>query len=295
MATTAIQWFAIIQGIIVTVASFIFVLIMIKNFIRKKTMGTALLAIFYIIFTLTQGSNTIFNIYSLFKPLFIGHKISILIYVSTLAFSYIVLYVFASRYILKDNEVIRMLNSVILIILPTVFFGMFGYELFREVAEPLLFTIEYQPGTEFLQYMPTMLMGIIIYIPFVILVHLRLIFTMSLDLLRKKINDPVRKTGWQLILFAVITLFLSVFLTVLFTIDGLTPIVVIVLYTTRAILLVLGLFLSYLGWILPTWLRSRIREKTWLAKNLKNIGKSTTRFVTSQTILEETKITEFSE
>lgn len=293
---TAIQWFALIQGIIVTIASLVFVAIMTRRFFKKKTMGTALLAIFYLFFTLTQGSNTIFNFYSLYKPLVVGHKISIMIYMATLTFSYVVLYVFASRNILKDNDITRMLNAIVLIILPTVFFGMFGYELFREVANPLFYTIEFQPGTEFLQYMPTMLMGIIIYIPFVILVHIRLIATMSLDLIRKRIKDPVRKKGWEFILYAVITLILSVFLTVAFTIDGITPGIVIALYTVRAVLLIAGLFLSYLGWILPTWFRNRIREKTWLAKNVKQLGKKPTAcFVTSQTYMEETKISEYSE
>ncbi|MFW9922651.1 MAG: hypothetical protein ACFFDW_05090 [Candidatus Thorarchaeota archaeon] len=295
MATTVLQWFALIQGGIITIASIFFLGIMIKNFIKKKTIGTAFLAIFYGFFAVTQAANTIFNIYSLYYPLVLGHKITLLVYIASIAFSYIVLYNFASRHILNDNDIVRLVNSFLLIGLPAFVIGMLGYELFTNVLNPIFYTIELQPGTEFLQYMPSMITGIVMYAPFLLLVHFRIIFSMSFALVKNKIKDPIKRKGWQYILYSVIALILTVFLTVAFTFDGISPGIVITLYIVRAILSFFGLFFSYLGWILPSWFKNRITQKTWLAKNLKANNTPTVRFITSKTFFEETKITELNE
>ena len=64
MAISTIVWFVLLQGVILTIGSSIFVGIMIKNYSKKKTMGTALLAIVYAFLAIRQAVGVAFNRYA---------------------------------------------------------------------------------------------------------------------------------------------------------------------------------------------------------------------------------------
>ncbi|MHA1211288.1 MAG: hypothetical protein ACTSSH_02395 [Candidatus Heimdallarchaeota archaeon] len=284
-------WFALGQGGIVTLASFIFSAVMFSNFFKKKTTGTALLAFLYLTMFISQLTALLFNVYSYINPLETVHRVSFIVYMLFTLLSFVVLYNFASRHILKDNDIVKLMYTVISI---GAIFGMVGiiaYEIFAKVADPIFYNINIQAGTGFLHYLPTTLVTAIVYGLIVVFIQLRIIITMTVTYVRKKQKDPIKRKGFLYILLSVTFLSLTILLTTMFIFEGLPDYVIILIYVTRAIAYILSIFFSYIGWILPNWFRKRIRQKAWIVKQLKTTKEPTTRFVTSTTYFEETKLT----
>ncbi|MBD3191618.1 MAG: hypothetical protein GF308_13305 [Candidatus Heimdallarchaeota archaeon] len=297
MATiSGLVWFILIQGVLMVLASVVFLGIMIQNFITKKTTGTAFLAIFYGMIALTQATSVTFNIFAIINPYSLAHGTFLVLYLLVFILSYYFLYFFASRHILQDNDIMRSVVSFIYLGITLPVIGMIGYEIFFPVDNPTFVVETIEPGTNLQQFMPTTLMAAILYLTILVLVQIRIIIRMSTTLIQKKTKDELRRKGFKYILIAVVCLFLTLLLTVTFTIEGMPPAAIILVYILRAIALFAGLFLSYVGWILPNWFKRRIRKKAWIVKNYKAGKKPASQFVTSKTYFEKTQIiTETSE
>lgn len=297
MATiSGLVWFVLIQGVLMVLGSVVFLGIMIQNFIKKKTTGTAFLAIFYGMIALTQATSVIFNIFAIANPYSLAHGTFLVLYLIAFILSYYFLYFFASRHILQDNDVMRSVISFIYLGITLPVIAMIGYEIFFPVDNPTFVVETIEPGTNLQQFMPTTLMAAILYLTILVLVQIRIIIRMSSTLIQKKTKDELRRKGFKYILIAVVCLFLTLLFTVTFTIEGMPPAAIILVYILRALALFAGLFLSYVGWILPNWFKRRIRKKAWIVKNYKAGKKPTSQFVTSKTYFEKTQIiTETSE
>ncbi len=291
MALTPIVWFDIFQSIILTLGSFVFVGIMVKNYFKKRTMGTALLTIVYILVAIRHANGVVFNFYSKFNPLSTGHKLSLIIYLTVFILMYYFLYLFGSRHLIRDNDVIRGIMSAIILVTTMTIIGMIGYEFYADVENPIFVEYSIEPGTNSLQPMPTTIVGAVLYGVILVFVQFRYIFSLSVSLIRQKSIDPIKRIGTKYILAAMITFFLDVSLTVAFTIDSLTPVVVAILYVTRFFLTMASLAFGYIGWILPDWFRKRVRRKTWIATKLAQSEiSSTATFVTASSFRSETNL-----
>ncbi|MFW9924348.1 MAG: hypothetical protein ACFFDW_13785 [Candidatus Thorarchaeota archaeon] len=287
MALSAIVWFVLIQNGLLAIGAIIFAGIMIKNYSKKKTMGTALLAAIYVFVAIRQIVGIVFNTYGAVNPYSRGQAIALLTYLLSFVLIYYFLYLFGSRHILQDNDVVRGIVSIVYLGIISAFIGIMGYELLAGVPSPIFTEQGIEPGTNLELFMPTTFTGILMYGLVLVLVQIRYIISLSVSLIRQKSIDPIRRIGTKYILAAVITLFFDVILTVAFTLEGLTTLVIIFLYLTRFILTMLSLFLSYIGWILPDWFRKRARRKAWIVKELATTRKPTATFYTSTTYTKE--------
>lgn len=287
MAISSLVWFVIIQGFLLTAGSFVFVFIMFNNYRKKKTMGTALLALVYVFLALRQLAGSIFNTLAATNPLSVEHGIFLVVFLATFVLIYYFLYLFGSRHILQDNDVVRGLISVFYLTFTTTILSFIGYEIVVGVENPVFIEIVTEPGTNLIQYMPTTLISVLLYGLILVVVQIRYIINLTVSLVKQKAIDPMRRIGTKYILAAVATLFLDVLLTVVFTIEGLSAAVIVLVYIARFILTILSLLLSYIGWILPNWFRKRVRKKAWIAKKLERVKKRTAMYQTSTTYYSE--------
>jgi hypothetical protein len=290
MAFTITLWFALIQGIIISIASLIFVIVMLHNYAKKRTIGTALLALMYLAIFVRQLANVLFNYFSATNPFGFAQEISLTVYLFGLILIFVFLYNFSSRHILKDNDVIRLMTNIMLIGVSFALISLISYEMITNVENPIFSKPSFQTGTEIQQQLPTTTASLIFYIPLLVLVQFRLLFRMSYTLIRKKQKDPVRQKGFLFILLSVITLFVTMLLTMLFTLSGLSDFATTTLYVTRSIFTFLTLFFSYVGWILPNWFKRRMRQKSWIAKQITPGKQPTGKYMSSTTMIESTKI-----
>ena len=286
MAITNIVWFVLIQNGLLALGAIVFSIIMLGNYAKKKTMGTALLAVVYIFVAIRQIVGIVYNALGAINPYSLTQGITFIAYLLAFTLIYYFLYLFGSRHILQDNDVWRGVISTIYLVTLSAFIGILGYEMLAGVANPIFVERGVEPGTNLQLFMPTTLTGLLLYGVILILVQLRYIFSLSVSLIRKTSIDPMRRTGTKYILGAVITLFFDILLTVAFTIENLPIFVIVLLYVTRFILTMLSLLLSYIGWLLPDWFRKRIRQKAWIATKISS-REETATFATYSTIIED--------
>ncbi len=261
----AVVWFVVILYGLTAIIATVFCIIMIVNFVKRRTGGTALLGWVYGCVAVFQINSIVYNIYGKVDPLSTGHAISLLIYISSLVLIFYFLYVFASRHVLNDTDVMRSIYSIIILGVPGIIIGVLGYEMLTGVLEPDLIFIQIstESGTDLLQFQPTLLISLILYAIMLILVQTRIIIGLTVNLVKHQTKDPIRRKGLQYILIAVIFFFITVFLTVVFTIEGIGPVLVIIVYILKSAAFTISMILSYIGWILPEGFRTRVRNK-WI-------------------------------
>ncbi|MBN1328125.1 MAG: hypothetical protein JXA54_01515 [Candidatus Heimdallarchaeota archaeon] len=267
MAISNFVWFMIIVSIIVAIVSFIFFIIMIWNYFKRKTMGTALLTFFYGIIALYHVVHSIMMNFAAQNPFSLLYKIFYLLYVSLLVLSYYFLYTFACRHILRDNDIAKSIVNIIMLGINAVLIGVMGYELLVNVENYHFYVIDPKQQWDISHYVPATFVTIIIYLTCVLFVELRLILRLSIILAKKQTKSDIHRKGLQQILFGIIFLFISVLLSVIISIPNTKDFVFAPLYLLRGVVTLLGLYLSYIGWILPNWYVKRIR-KAWIVSEI---------------------------
>jgi hypothetical protein len=271
MAISPYVWMMIIVSSVVAIGSLTFLIIMIWNFFKKKTIGTALLAMFYGMIALYHLVHSIMMSIAAQNPFSLSHKISYVIYVVCLFLNYYFLYMFGTRHILRDNDVTKTFVSIVMLALNGAIVGMMAYELFTNVENPLLYVLDPKTDWGITHYVPTTIVTLSIYLTCVLFVQIRIIISISATLIRKEIENDIQRKGLAMILFGILSLFGSVLLTVIISIPNTGNFVFTSLYILRGIMTLLGLFLSYVGWILPNWFRKRVR-KAWIVSQV-TVGK----------------------
>lgn len=282
MAVTSFAWFVMIQFGILAIGSFIFLGIMVQNFFKRRTMGTGLLAIVYFFVALRQVAGLLNNVIPAFMPGTLASKLTVLGVLGTLSMTYYFLYLFGSRHILHDNDIVRGIISAFFLIVVSVLIGFVAYEMIYDVPDPVFYEMEVTESTGILRAFPRTIISGILYALVLFLVQIRYIYSLSATLIREEAIDPIRRIGTKYILAAIITLFLDVVLTLLSTLTSSVAISTLI-YIARFVLIMLSLLLSYIGWILPDWFRKRIRQKAWIVKQLSHGEQTTATFVTSST------------
>jgi len=265
MALGTLVWFVVILYGLTAIGASVFCIIMITNFIKRRTGGTALLAWVYGSVAVFQINSIVYNVLGKTNPLSVGHAITLLIYIISSVLIFYFFYIFASRHILNDSDVVRSLFSIVILGVPGAIIGVLGFEMLTvEDPSKLIFVqISIESGTELLQYQPTIMISLILYTIMLVLVQMRIIISMIINLVKHKTKNPIRRKGMQFILIAVLFLFFTVSLTVVFTIDGIGPVVIILIYIMKSAAFMISIVLSYIGWILPERFKVRVRNK-WI-------------------------------
>ena len=267
---------------IVAIGSLIFSFIMVWNFTKKKTMGTAILAFFYGAIAIYHIVHSIMMGIAAQNPFSLLHKILFISYIALLLLSYYFLYVFACRHILRDNDLVKYIIIIVMLAVNGAIIGMMAYELILEVPSPILYDISLKPEWNISHFVPVPVVLFTLYLTCVLFVELRIIFRLSLTLIKKEFESEVQRKGLLQILFGILALFASVLLTIIISLPNINNVAFSILYVSRGILTLLGLLLSYIGWILPNWFVKRISKVGTMSK-LTNVSENETPYITSKT------------
>ena len=160
---------------IVALASLVFSVIMIWNFSKKKTIGTALLALFYGIIALYHIVHSVMMGIAANNPLTLSHRILFIIYVASLLLSYYVLYMFACRHILKDNDFVKTIVLFIMLAVNGAIIGMMSYELLLNIEPSIFYVVDPKPEWNISHFVPIPLVMFTLYLSCVLFVELRII------------------------------------------------------------------------------------------------------------------------
>ncbi|MBD3191061.1 MAG: hypothetical protein GF308_10475 [Candidatus Heimdallarchaeota archaeon] len=271
MDITGLTWYFLISAILIVVGTFVFVGILINHFIKKRTIGTALLTISFICIALAELLNGTGLWYYVFGSQ--TSKVSgylELNFTTMYSIAFLFLYYFANRHILKDNDIIKSVTSISLAVLTGVISTMLFTQLRDDNINSMYYTTLFMEGPNIMQYTPTMLSGLLLFVPIFLFVLLRIII--RLLLVRGKVDNPIAKSGFSFILYSMVSLVLAIIVASLFTIPGVgnSPVAITIIQTLRLLFNSIAIVFGYFGWILPDWLKRMIRGKAWIVKQIES-------------------------
>ncbi|MHA1462192.1 MAG: hypothetical protein ACTSQ0_03890 [Candidatus Heimdallarchaeota archaeon] len=303
---TPAGWFYIIIGVVGSVFFIGFFGVLVRNYFKKRTVGTGLLLLFFGTFIL---ADILTNLGTWTNATMIFGDNSVLVHGYMQIFSlilnltsFIFFYYFANRHILRDSDITKSFTSIILTLLLGVLGGMMVSELIAEYIPDALagtygwgldqegFTqyIAYG-GTGTYQFIPHLIAALVIFIPIILIIFVRIIY--RLIVIRRNLKEKVARTGVTLILLSVIFIFLERAVAVLFTQEAITNngALVVTINIIRVLCNISIVVFAYLGWILPDWLKKAIRGKAWIVKSLdkKKVKTQKYSFISSETATTE--------
>ena len=262
----------LVTSIFVAAAPFLFSLLMNYTFYRKRTIGTLYLLISFGMISASEILNTVSIWLGALNP---ADKITVYwlqaFFVNLYGLSMIYFYLFSTRHILRDNDIVKSITAVILgeglavITTLLIVFIRGGTINFPAVAEYTL------AGTEIPVISPSAILLLAIYVPIVTVILIRMLI--SLFILSRKITDPVAKRGTTYITISVyaLTSVMVIFILMQLEVINTNLYVMFFLQISKIIALTLMLVFGYLGWILPDWLKKRIRSKAWIVQAFKKV------------------------
>ncbi|MBN1328151.1 MAG: hypothetical protein JXA54_01645 [Candidatus Heimdallarchaeota archaeon] len=270
----AYELFYLLVTTITATFSFVLSVIMTSTFFRKRTLGSAFMMIAFGMISVGEIFNTFALWLSYLRPIESSFTAKILqiLYINFVGLSILYFYYFSTRNVLRDNDVTKSIVIIIMAeMIATVMVSMFsenmpGANLAFEMSENL-----FLGGSSLTILVPTIFLLLGLFVPLLTFVLLRMIIT--LITIRKKITDTVANRGLLFITLSVIGLTLSTTAMVISYIPAVNNIsgLAIFLQIIRMISTMLVMVFGYLGWILPDWLKKRIRGKAWIVQEYKKI------------------------
>lgn len=263
-------WYFLITSLLIALFSLAFSLVMTNTFLRKRTMGSSYMMIAFTMIALGEICNTISFWIGGFIP---SNKIATgsfqALYINLISLSIIYFYYFSTRHILRDNELVRSLVVILLaettaVVTTTMFTTILGGHMNFYVTEE--FTLA---NTQIPIIAPSYILLLALFVPLAIFILLRM--SINLGSIRRRISDPVGKRGTLFINLSVISLTLNTIAFMGMQIPAVNDhaILVMAIQGLKVIFTFTTLIFGYLGWVLPDWLKKRIRGKAWIVQATK--------------------------
>ncbi len=271
------SWLTVIVNIVLASA-------LLRNFIRKKTLGTIILFVSYMligfsaILAAIHYSVASFNI----SIEFIGVSQTLATLFPLIALLQI--YVFSCRHILKDNEVLKNFHLIIFsIIIGSVFtiylMAVFGITpqqpgfLFAEDVSPLWYQMSRSDVANTSLFNLTVRASVMVITTIQIYINLRIIIRAFI--LSRRTDRIIRKRGLQLIATGLLVyltagIVIALEMAISWPEGSAMP---TILWTLRKVIFITSYLILYLGWIMPDWFRRRLRGKTWFEMQYKTVSK----------------------
>ncbi len=274
LVLSSYSYYYLIAGIInFTVLSFLLVLLII-HFFRKRTVGTFLLIMTYASVWINEILVTLaFYLEGLYpgnenylKAAQTMQMTGVFFLVYTINW----MYFFANRHLIRDNDLFKLLYTSIFGAFVGVAGGLAYYDIYTgDRNNPFWYSIIELAGADFnLNYPPTQgLRLILIGGMFAIgsITYLRLIVRTTR--LTRKAKDVVTKKGLRIVSLSILFLWLTGLVLALYVFGAnRIPWLSVLVYLFRGMIVITAVILGYLGWIMPEWLRRRLRGKAWIAK-----------------------------
>ena len=279
---TASTWYFLISISINSLVLLIFCGIVLRQFIIKKTVGTLLLFISYLFILLAEIDNSLTIGTYIFTNINEKYLAVIqLVFPLLYGIGYVFLYFFANRHILQDSDVIKAITSILLSAIVSILTGLMIFDAIMNAPNTLLSNNPILQGPNILQYIPNQIIGLVMFLPIFIFIHIRIII--RLIKIRSTVDSKLAKVGFTYILLSMLFLILSTLTVSFYLYDYvvINPVFVNLAHGLRMIFVTVGSILGYFGWTLPDWLRRRIRGKAWIVKQITKEFKPSTKPILS--------------
>jgi hypothetical protein len=280
MALAPLTLYILISGTIMLLIAIVFDAIILRQFIRKRTMGTILLFMSYLFFTLGEAS-TIMGDY-IFTFQFTTENtggLTQLLYAPFYGIAFIFFYFFANRHILQDSDLVKSsIATFIAFLIGLAYAYSTADVIFFDSANPIFYNKALLagipvPGGGFMpQFLLSTFIGLGIYLPVLFLIQLRVV--VKIFRIRRGLEKRISRAGFTYIFLSVLFLVLGTISSSFFLFDFVqnTPFLNILSHTLRIVFNILGFLFAYFGWVLPDWLKRRIRGKAWITKQISTRG-----------------------
>lgn len=292
MAFSTITWLFLIGTIVLSLTTLWFAYILFRRFLRKKTIGTVYLLMVFGVIALAENINSISLWLSAYRaaPETLTGTFQIF-YVSLYCLGLIFLYFFGNRHIIDDNEIIRTLYGVLTGVIVGVITSLNMVELFGAEMPPGFHSLDRGiiGGTNLVEYTPSLFLSLILLIPVALLILFRI--AVKLAVVQQRITEPIAKRGTQYIMLSFISIAITLGGAIFFITPALIkiPALTVLGQVIRIVFTTLSMLFGYLGWVMPEWIRRRIRKKAWIVKELSQAEtiQKDYKFTTSKTINDE--------
>ena len=274
MATAIEIYYLVIQAAVFA-SSWVWVVILIRNFIRKKTIGTGYLWLTYLSLALGE---TFFMLSMLFQSLGGSDALIISSYVQTVLYlvcnatATVYMYFFMNRHIMNDNDLLKSVVGTAVGITAGIIFGLtltevangFGLDP-TQTAGKFAFLVHFE-GSNISFVAPKWIYLMFYFVPAIIFFYSRMAY--QTFQLRRKAKDELARKGLRYILIALVSYFLilPLFGVYLILYDFRSVALLSTLLTLKVILTGNAFVFAYLGFIMPNWLKARIRGKSYFEK-----------------------------
>jgi len=248
-------------GIISAVLALSFVVILIWNHARKRTIGTALLLTVFIMVFINALSNPL--IYY-FKAEFPDSTISeafVIVFLVSNMLSNIFMYNFANRHIFVDSPVVQNIINALMFTFTTIVVSIMSYEIATGVENGLFVQTFIQSATGLELTFPTLAAGLVLFLPMFVGFQLRLMLHIIYILIKEKDADPVKRVAFLFVLISVIFMTLFAMITFFFVIPTNGQRVIQLLHAFAGIFMLIMLTFGYLGWVFPNWLKRSLQKR----------------------------------
>jgi len=257
------------------------VFLLFRQFLKKKTIGTALLAISFLFIAFGEIATAVGETLYFFKgdSHWVGYLI--LFYPFFYSIGYIFFYYFANRHILQDKDFVRVMTTVFLTTIISFTIALMVAEIMFEIPNPRFYQKYILAGVDIALYLPQLIDGIALYLSVFSLIQLRIVF--RLIRIRRDVENHVARKGFTYILASVMLNMSSSLIASLYMLPKIHEIAILVglIHTLRGITATISVILGYFGWILPDWLKRRIHGKAWIVKQMSKEITGTTEPIAS--------------
>ena len=271
MALSAYTIFYLIIGCFNVFTVIILELVLIANYIRKRTVGSYLLISTFLALIINEITYTI----SFFLQALTTDPI-LLRYANAIQYSGIIglglsvhwVYYFSNRHLLRDNDIIKSLFTASLNLIIGLMVGIGLYNIIIG-GNPVWYQEIPLAGSVLSLILPSIFPPYGVFTYLIVLLAFGtygrvIIRTLQL---RRKAKDIVQKRGLGFVTASLVLLVSIGFRYLTFYAGiGNTPIGGVIGYILHSMVVVLAVFTGYLGWIMPNWLRRRLRQKTWISQ-----------------------------
>ena len=184
------------------------------------------------------------------------------------------IYIFACRHLLKDNEVMKSLTVMIISFIIGFVFTMYTLGVFGLTPQSnpdAWYAISTNNPTLDLENISISMLAILL-VPLQLYVNARIY--VRAFVLSRRTDKEIRKRGLLLIAWGlVIYMFAGFIISMEIAIPWESSIIPFIFWIIRKIGFLTSYVFLYLGWIMPDWYRRRIRGKTWFEMRYKEVSR----------------------
>ncbi|MBD3190756.1 MAG: hypothetical protein GF308_08930 [Candidatus Heimdallarchaeota archaeon] len=286
MAISVATWFyLIIHGIIILVPA-ISIISFIQNFFRKKNISTALLAITHAFMALADILTSVgiyFQALSSRETLANAGIALAKFSFYMIPFVLINLYILLNTHLMRDNELVKITTILLVAFISFTALGAFLSDNPSSMDNWQYTNTIIFNGTNITFPFPKVHIFLLIVLPAILLIGTRSMY--RLFILRREAKDELMQRGLFIIALSFPTIVLSTAIPYIayFLLPNNHPAWMITVTFLRALLVILSGTAMSFGWIMPAWLRAKLRGKTWIEKYYKNTDKSIRKTYPSST------------